>query len=74
MKRFAIALTALTIASVAVAPTTYAAVDFDQLRQENLDKDAVDFDQLRRENLDKDAIVEIQIKGIDFDQLRRENL
>jgi hypothetical protein len=39
MKRFAIALTALTIASVAVAPTTYAAVNFDQLRQENLDKD-----------------------------------
>jgi hypothetical protein len=31
-------------------------VDFDQLRRENLDKDAVDFDQLRRENLDKDAI------------------
>jgi hypothetical protein len=31
-------------------------VDFDQLRRENLDKDAVDFDELRRENLDKDAI------------------
>ena len=31
-------------------------VDFDQLRRENLDKDAVDFDQLRRENLDKDAV------------------
>lgn len=27
-------------------------VDFDQLRRENLDKDAVDFDQLRRENRD----------------------
>ena len=31
-------------------------VDFDQLRRENLDKDAIDFDQLRRENLDKDAV------------------
>ena len=41
-------------------------VDFDQLRRDNLDKDAVDFDQLRRENLEKDAV--------DFDQLRRENL
>ena len=41
-------------------------VDFDQLRRENLDKDAVDFDQLRRENLDKDAA--------NFDELRRENL
>ena len=49
---------------------------FDQLRRENLEKDAVshnhlelkgvDFDQLRRENLDKDTV--------DFDQLRRENL
>jgi hypothetical protein len=29
-------------------------VDFDQLRRENLDKDAVDFDQLRRENPDTD--------------------
>ena len=29
-------------------------IDFDELRRENLDKDAVDFDQLRRENLDKD--------------------
>ena len=41
-------------------------VNFDQLRRDNLDKDAVDFDQLRRENLEKDAV--------DFDQLRRENL
>ncbi|MEM0979613.1 MAG: hypothetical protein AAGH78_04985 [Cyanobacteria bacterium P01_H01_bin.58] len=29
-------------------------VDFDQLRRENLDKDAVNTDELRRENLDKD--------------------
>ncbi|MGF1459011.1 MAG: hypothetical protein ACFBSG_08285 [Leptolyngbyaceae cyanobacterium] len=31
-------------------------VNFDQLRRENLDKDAVNFDELRRENLEKDAI------------------
>lgn len=29
-------------------------VNFDKLRQENLDKDAVDFDKLREENLNKD--------------------
>ena len=57
MKRFALALTALTISAsaIAVAPTVQAAVDFDELRRENLDKDAVNFDELRRENLDKDA-------------------
>ncbi|MEM0979427.1 MAG: hypothetical protein AAGH78_04045 [Cyanobacteria bacterium P01_H01_bin.58] len=53
-------------------------VDFDQLRRENLDKDAVDFDQLRRENLDKDAVSDDQLEGVaggvNFDQLRRENL
>ena len=37
-------------------------VDFDQLRQENLDK--VDFGKLREENLDK----------VDFGKLREENL
>ena len=31
-------------------------VDFDQLRRENLDKDAVDFDKLRQENLEKDQL------------------
>jgi uncharacterized DUF497 family protein len=78
MKPIAIALTAL-VATTAIAPMASAGVDFDQLRRENLEKDAVnfdelreenrnkvDFDQLRRENLDKDAV--------DFDQLRRENL
>lgn len=55
MKRLALALTILTATTIAIAPATYAAPDFDQLRRENLDKDAVDFDQLRRENLDKDA-------------------
>ena len=29
-------------------------VNFDQLRRENLEKDAVNTDELRRENLDKD--------------------
>lgn len=29
-------------------------VDFDQLRRENLDKDAANFDELRRDNLEKD--------------------
>lgn len=29
-------------------------VDLDQLRRENLDKDASNLDELRRENLDKD--------------------
>ena len=43
-------------------------IDFDQLRRENLDKDAVDRDALRRENLEKED------GKIDFDQLRRENL
>lgn len=29
-------------------------VNFDQLRRENLDKDASNLDEIRRENLDKD--------------------
>ncbi|MBE7385905.1 MAG: hypothetical protein F6J95_031520 [Leptolyngbya sp. SIO1E4] len=75
MKRIAFALTALTVASIAVStPVSHAAVDFDELRRENLDKDAVNFDELRRENLDKDAVETIQVKAIDFDELRRENL
>lgn len=58
MKRFVLALTTLilSVVAIAVAPTAQAAIDFDELRRENLDKDAVDFDELRRENLDKDAI------------------
>ncbi|MGD1859707.1 MAG: hypothetical protein ACFB0E_07030 [Leptolyngbyaceae cyanobacterium] len=74
MKRIAFALTALTAVSMAIAPASYAAVDFDELRRENLDKDAVNFDELRRENLDKDAVFEVAVKGVDFDALRRENL
>ena len=74
MKRIALALTALTAVTIAIAPASYAAPDFDELRQENLDKDAASFDQLGRENLDKDAVTEIQVKSISFDELRRENL
>lgn len=80
MKRFPFAATVAALLTTAVVPTAYA-VDFDELRRENLDKDAkyeelrrgyregvkaVDFDQLRRENRDQDAI--------DFDDLRRHNL
>ena len=64
MKSLAIVLTAI-LSTAAIAPVAYATPDFDQLRRENLEKDAVNFDQLREENLNK---------GIDFDQLRRENL
>lgn len=55
MKRIALALTSLTALSIAVAPAAYATSNFDELRRENLDKDAINFDQLRRENLEKDA-------------------
>ena len=41
MKRIALALTALTALSIAVAPAAQAAPDFDELRRENLDKDAL---------------------------------
>jgi hypothetical protein len=40
MKPIAIALTAL-VATTAIAPMASAGVDFDQLRRENLEKDAV---------------------------------
>lgn len=80
MKRTALSLMIATIASVALSPASFASPDFDQLRRENLDRDAISLDQLRdanreksdkldqlrRENLDKDAV--------DFDRLRRENL
>ena len=55
MKRCAIALTALTVATIAVAPAAYAAPDFDELRQANLEKSAK-FDELRQGNRDKGAI------------------
>ncbi len=66
MKRFALSILAASVAAIAIVPVAYA-VDFDQLRRENLDKDAVNFDRVRRENLDKS-------NAVDFDQLRRENL
>ena len=74
MKRIALALTALTAVSIAIAPASYAAPDFDELRQENLEKDAINLDELRRENLEKDAVRDIQVKSISFDELRQENL
>ena len=69
-------------------PAAYAAPDFDELRQANLeksakfdelrqgnrDKGAIKVDERRRKNLDTDAIVEIPVKGTDFDELRQENL
>lgn len=49
MRHFALALTALTVATLAIAPAAYATDKFDELRRENLEKDAVDFDDVRRE-------------------------
>ncbi len=72
MKGLTIAfITAATLMAGVAMPsqaTEDSKIDFDQLRRENLDKDAVDHDQLRRENLEKED------GKIDFDQLRRENL
>lgn len=91
MQRFAMSLfttAALVFCTSQPSPAT-ADPNFDQLRRENLDKDAVaemqlkavDFDALRRENLDKDAVDFDQLRrenldkdGVNFDQLRRENL
>lgn len=72
MKSLAIVLTAL-LSTAAIAPLAHATPDFDQLRRENLDKDAIaeiqisalDFYELREDDRNK---------GVDFDQLRRENL
>lgn len=66
MKRFALSILAASVAAIAIVPIAYA-VDFDQLRRENLEKSAVDFDRIRRENLEKS-------NAVDFDKLRRENL
>ena len=66
MKRFALSILAASVAAIAIVPVAYA-VDFDQLRQENLEKDAANFDRVRRENLEKS-------NAVDFDQLRQENL
>lgn len=66
MKRFALSILAASAAVIAIIPIAHA-VDFDQLRRENLEKDAVDFDRIRRENLEKS-------NAVDFDRLRQENL
>ncbi|ASC74170.1 hypothetical protein XM38_051450 [Halomicronema hongdechloris C2206] len=70
LKSQTIALSLLTVAALGVvaAPAAYAEkVDFDELREENLDKDAVNFDILRQRNLEKS-------EKVDFDELREENL
>lgn len=66
MKRFALSVLATSVAAIAIVPIAHA-VDFDQLRRENLEKDAVDFDRIRHENLEKS-------NAVDFDRLRQENL
>lgn len=67
MKRFALSLLTLAVAS-AVVPAASAAPDFDQLRRENLEKNAISLDELREENRNKSG------KYDHFDELRRENL
>ncbi|MEO0537958.1 MAG: hypothetical protein AAF215_29380 [Cyanobacteria bacterium P01_A01_bin.123] len=66
MKRLALSLVTIAIASATLAPIANASPNFDQLRRENLDKDQNNFDELREENLDKE--------DNKFDRLRRENL
>lgn len=51
-KRFSTLATAL-IATASIVPSALAAPHFDELRRENLDKDATKFEELRRETLDK---------------------
>ena len=68
MKRFTLSITALALASAAVASFAETTPNFDGLRSNTANPVAVDFDELRRENLDKDAV------AVDFDELRRENL
>lgn len=65
MKRFLLTTTVLGLLLVATAPAN-SAVDFDQLRRENLEKDAT-YDELRRGYQEG-------VKAVDFDKLRRENL
>ncbi|ASC73008.1 hypothetical protein XM38_039700 [Halomicronema hongdechloris C2206] len=63
MKRLALPIFTTTIASLVFSPVAFAAPDFDQLRRDNLDKDATTLDEIRRQNLDKSS-------KVDFDQLR----
>ncbi|ASC72031.1 hypothetical protein XM38_029850 [Halomicronema hongdechloris C2206] len=64
MKRLVYALLTAALATAALAPAA-AAVDWDKLRRENLDKDQNSLDTLRTEHL--------ELK-VDWDKLRRENL
>ena len=66
MKRFATVFAVLALVAGAISPAAYG-VDFDELRRENLDKDATTHEELRRGHLDG-------MKAVDFDELRRENL
>ena len=80
MKRIAFSVLSIAVSAVVISPVQAIAAEpsnrIDQLRRENLDKNAapleslqikgIGIDELRRENLDKEAI--------DIDKLRRENL
>ena len=77
MKRIAFSVLSIAVSAVVISPVQAIAAEpsnrIDQLRRENLEKNAIsvglkgiDIDELRRENLDKEAI--------DIDKLRRENL
>ncbi|MGB3199629.1 MAG: hypothetical protein WBA99_01930 [Nodosilinea sp.] len=75
MKRTALFILTAALATATVTPA-FAAPNFRELREENLEKSAVDFDQLREENLDKvdfDKLREENRDKVDFDKLREEN-
>ena len=55
MKRALFSSAAILIASAVVSPVSQA-VDFDQLRRENLEKDQNNFDELRDQHLDVKTI------------------
>jgi hypothetical protein len=80
MKRFAFSLLATAIAMATLSPIAIAASNFDQMRRDNLDKDAVDFDQARRESLKESTRLDdlrrdnLDKNAADFDQTRCENL
>ena len=90
MKRFTTVFAVLTLVAGTIptlggfanAPAAYG-VDFDELRRENLDKDATTHEELRRGHLDGvkavgfDTQWQRSLEGaiaVDFDELRRENL
>lgn len=69
MKRSTLATTTLTLLVAAIAPPALQAdaVNFDQLRRENLERYSSKYEELRRGYQDG-------IKALNFDELRRENL